>query len=213
MHRCFAKAVLVAFIAAFIATAPTDVRAAHDPIGHCGCITEANATTDGLIGGFIGALLGELIGKQVLRRSAQRELAAEDELRRRRQTTTDESNLKQIATALEEYSVDNGGKFPASLDKLEPPYLNMTPYIPGSDPPVKYIYDNPALNPKYGTWDLRDNGAFDPTLDNLRNITNDHLCTKQTCTFIIYIENGGLYGMPCGSESGLHFDPEYMMLY
>lgn len=37
------------------------------------------------------------------------------------------SNLKNIATALESYSVDNGGRYPSELTELTPQYLKIVP--------------------------------------------------------------------------------------
>ncbi len=44
--------------------------------------------------------------------------------------TSCKSNLKNIATALEMYSTDNGGRYPDSLEQLTPEYLKALPICP-----------------------------------------------------------------------------------
>ena|GEM_PF-3494650 len=190
--------VVAAMLTAIVAGAPLGSDAQNEQSYHALSmpVVMTNSTNGALIGSFIGGLIGVLIGRRVFRdRYYERELAAENELRRRHRTDDDIGNLKRIATALEEYMVDNSGKFPKTLDELRLPYLNSAPYVPETDPPQEYTYDNPAINPKFGAWDLRDNGTFDPTQDNLRNFITNHLCTKDTCKYIIYAESGGIGGI------------------
>lgn len=54
---------------------------------------------------------------------------------RSRASTSCKSNLKNTATALEMYSVDNHGYYPANLAQLTPNYLKIVPNCPstGSD--------------------------------------------------------------------------------
>ncbi|MDQ6781563.1 MAG: type II secretion system protein GspG [Candidatus Eremiobacteraeota bacterium] len=156
----------------------------------------ASGTGNALLAGFVGALLGELLGRTIIRRAAQQELAAEQELRRERLTEDDEARLKMIATALEEFSVDNGGAYPATLADLKPPYLNEgSKLIPGTDPEDRYVYERPSPVPGGGAYDIRDDGRFDPTLDKLHNAIDHTLCTHATCRYIIYLQSGGLYGI------------------
>lgn len=156
----------------------------------------ASGSGNALVAGFVGALLGELLGRTILRRTAQQELAAEQELRRERLTEDDEARLKTIATALEEYSVDNSGAYPATLADLKPPYLNeASSLIPGTDPEDRYVYERPSSVPGGGAYDIRDDGKFDPTLDKLRNAVDHTLCTRATCRYIIYLQSGGLFGV------------------
>lgn len=42
------------------------------------------------------------------------------------------SNLRNIATALESYMLDNAGQLPASLSALPPAHLNSIPTCPGA---------------------------------------------------------------------------------
>lgn len=46
--------------------------------------------------------------------------------------TACKSNLKNIGTALEMYSTDNGGKYPEGLDALTPNYLKTIPQCPAA---------------------------------------------------------------------------------
>jgi hypothetical protein len=46
--------------------------------------------------------------------------------------TACKSNLKNIGTALEMYSTDNGGKYPKGLDALTPKYLKTIPECPAA---------------------------------------------------------------------------------
>lgn len=48
------------------------------------------------------------------------------------QTTACKSNLKNIGTALEMYSTDNGGRYPTQLSKLTPDYLRTMPTCPSA---------------------------------------------------------------------------------
>ncbi|MBI3924483.1 MAG: hypothetical protein HY319_02990 [Armatimonadetes bacterium] len=46
------------------------------------------------------------------------------------QLTACKSNLKNLGTALEMYSIDNGGLYPTTLDRLAPEYLKTVPTCP-----------------------------------------------------------------------------------
>ena len=159
-----------------------------------GTLSPASAATNNAgtwIGTFVAALLGSLIGHHITLRQDERIQAAADA---RRRTEEDEGGLKTIATALEEYAVDHNGAFPSSLDALKPLYYNRPPWIPESDPPAQYRYDKPALDPRWGAWDIIDNGAYDPTLHALRD-PDGSLCTRATCRYIVYAESEGLIGL------------------
>ncbi len=180
-------------LCAVLAAAPVNPR----PLVASIALSVANSSTNAFIAAFIGALLGELLGKHVSQKTAQQELAAEEELRRQQLTERDESGLKTIATAIEEYRVDNGGAYPKSLTDLSPTYLRAgSRIIPGSDPVTEYVYEHPASDPNFGDYDVKDNGAFDPTLDRLVNARDRSICTRQTCKYIIYAQGFGLAGVP-----------------
>jgi hypothetical protein len=151
-----------------------------------------NSTAGALLGGFVGALIGELVGHHIALQSDVREQEMLDAVRR---TSEDEAALKGLATALEEYAVDHNGTYPATLAALGPPYLSRQPWIPESNPPAMYRYENPAARSQWGTWDIADNGAFDPTLHDLR-APNGSICTHETCKFIVYAQSQGLVGAP-----------------
>jgi hypothetical protein len=151
----------------------------------------------GFWGGFLGGLLVVLLfGRHPHQASATEQLAAMAEIRRQQMTETDIMNEKQIATAVEEFSVDNGGKYPPHLADLKPPYLSGARYVPGSDPPVTYIYEQPAADPSWGPYDIRDDGSLDPILDKLLNVKNRQRCTKATCKYIIDTQAFGIVGSP-----------------
>ena len=155
-------------------------------------VRAANGNASALIGGFLGALLGELIAHHISVGSDRR---VQQELLHNQMTIDDENNLKRIATALEEYSVDHNGTFPAQLASLQPLYLPTMSWVPGSDPPVPYRYEIPASRPQWGKWDIVDAGTSDPTLSKLR-APDDSLCTTKTCKYIVYAESTGLVGAP-----------------
>jgi hypothetical protein len=148
--------------------------------------------TGSWIGAFVGALLGEIVGHHFVLRSDQH---IQEQLDLERRTDEDEAALKGLATALEEYAVDHDGTFPATLDALRPTYFPRPPWIPESEPPAAYKYENPAARPDWGRWDIVDNGAFDPTMHKLR-AADGTACTRSSCTFIIYAESVGLIGAP-----------------
>lgn len=152
----------------------------------------ASGNAGAVIGGFIGALLGELLARHI---GVQADLRAEAELRHQRLTETDQGNLKQMGTALEEYAVDHNGSFPKTLVELTPLYLHSLPWVPGSDPPASYLYEFPASRQEWGTWDIVDDGSLDPTLYKLRALDGT-LCTHATCKHIVYAESTGLVGAP-----------------
>jgi hypothetical protein len=156
-----------------------------------------NAFWGGLIGGVAGGLLAVLLfGHHRQMPTPEDQLAAMAEVRREQMTETDIANEKMIATSLEEYAVDNGGKYPPTLGKLVPTYVRSVPFIPGSDPPTLYRYEFPAENPAWGLWDIKDDGSCDPTLYKLLNVTTKRRCTKETCRYIIYAQNLGVVGVP-----------------
>jgi hypothetical protein len=152
----------------------------------------AVVTAGALLGAFFGAFLGELLGHHVALQSDVHEQALLDNTRR---TSEDEAALKTLATSLEEYAVDHNGEYPAALEDLPKLYLSTPPWIPETNPPAQYRYDNPAVNADWGKWDLVDNGAFDPTLHNLR-APDGTVCTHETCTLIVYAQSQGLIGAP-----------------
>ncbi len=155
-----------------------------------------NSFWNGFVGGLAAGLLTVLLfGHHHHPPNPEDQLVAMAELRHEQMTETDIMNEKQIATALEEYAVDNNGSYPSDLKRLIPTYLHYIPYIPASDPPAVYTYEHPASNPAWGEFVIKDDGAFDPTLDNLINAESRQRCTKTTCKYIIYGQAFGVEGL------------------
>lgn len=157
----------------------------------------ANASWAAFLAGLVGVLVGLIIGKHSLADPGARQLAEMAEVRRQELTQTDATRMKSLATALEEYAVDNNGKYPAKLDDLKPPYLSAAvTIIPASDPATQYTYENPPSDPAFGLYDIKDNGMFDPSLLKLHQGTTGHVCTPQTCKYIVYAQAIGMIGLP-----------------
>jgi hypothetical protein len=155
-----------------------------------------NSFWNGFVGGLAAGLLTILLfGHHHHQPTPEDQLAAMAELRREQLTETDIMNETQIATALEEYAVDNAGNYPRDLKKLIPTYLHYIPCIPGSDPPTEYTYEHPASNPAWGEFVIKDDGTLDPTLDTLINADSRQRCTKLTCKYIVYGQAFGVAGL------------------
>ena len=103
------------------------------------------------------------------------------------QTAACEGNEKQIATAMEEYAVDNNGTYTATLPAL---YLAVTPKDPVNN--VNYVITAPVGgNATYGSYEVQDTGGHDrTTMGNLNKAGVK--CT--TCTTVQYYQNQGLNG-------------------
>jgi hypothetical protein len=61
------------------------------------------------------------------------------------------SNLKNLATALEMYSTDNAGHYPASLSQVTPNYLKFIPQCPAAGK-VTYRYARAEHPEAYTVW-------------------------------------------------------------
>jgi hypothetical protein len=157
----------------------------------------ADSTTD-FFAGFLGGLIAVLLfGRRHPGSPAGDELAQMAQVRSQQLAEMDVANLKSLATSLEEFAVDHNGSYPAELSDLVPTYAHSgTFFVPGSNPPVQYVYEHPAADPAWGQYDLKDDGSFDPTLYTLRNVQSQRLCTRQTCAHIMYLQNAGLVGGP-----------------
>jgi prepilin-type N-terminal cleavage/methylation domain-containing protein len=100
------------------------------------------------------------------------------------QTAACEGNEKQIATAMEEYAVDNNGTYTATLPAL---YLAVTP----KDPVNNVAYTITATAGTYGSYEIVDGGGHDAT--TMGNLNKAGVkCT--TCTTVQYFQNSGLNG-------------------
>ena len=103
------------------------------------------------------------------------------------QTAACEGNEKQIATAMEEYAVDNQGTYTATLPVL---YLAVTP----KDPVNNAAYVINAAAGAYGSYQIADTGGHDKTTMGNLNQSAGATCGQATCTSVLYNQNRGLLG-------------------
>jgi len=105
------------------------------------------------------------------------------------QTSGCEMNEKMLATAEEEYSVDNGG-FYISLSSLTTPYLLTVP----TDPVKKgNTYSINTASGSYGSYQISDSGGHDST--TMATVTLDGSSTPcSTCTSVVWDQNTGIRG-------------------
>ena len=108
-------------------------------------------------------------------------------------TAACEGNEKQIATAMEEYSVDNGGSYPTAFTGLTTPYLSTQI----TDPVAKgnaYSINNPAsISAKDGSYEIVDSGGHDTTTTGALTTTAGAACGT-TCATILYAQASGIHG-------------------
>jgi len=106
------------------------------------------------------------------------------------QTAACEGNEKQIATAMEEYSVDHGGAYPDNFGtgQLTTPYLNFTPV----DPAGGAAYTITNTSGTYGSYEISDGGAHDTTTTTGLHKSDGTACT--TCSGVRYQQSGGIIG-------------------
>ena len=113
------------------------------------------------------------------------------------QTAACEGNERQIATALEEYAVDTGGKYPPSgvvaAGMLGPtePYLASTPLDPVTQAPYHFV--TPSTNARCTivtgtTYEIDDAGGHDGTV----KIVNGALGDRS----VIYCSGSGITSSP-----------------
>jgi general secretion pathway protein G len=104
-------------------------------------------------------------------------------------TSACEMNEKMIATAEEEYSVDNSGLYVA-LASLTTPYLATVP----TDPVKKgNAYSINTTTGAYGSYQLSDSGGHDST--TMLQITQDGSSASCTsCTSVLWDQNSGIRG-------------------
>jgi prepilin-type N-terminal cleavage/methylation domain-containing protein len=105
------------------------------------------------------------------------------------QTAACEGNEKQIATAMEEYAVDNQGTYTQNLPAL---YLAVTPKDPVNN--VAYGIVAPAGGGAYGSYQISDTGGHDKTTMGNLNQLAGATCGQATCTSVQYNQNRGLIG-------------------
>ncbi len=104
-------------------------------------------------------------------------------------TASCEMNEKMLATAEEEYSVDNGGQYIA-LSSLTTPYLTGLP----TDPVNKgNAYSINTTVGAYGSYEVSDSGGHDST--TMTTITLEGSTTPcATCTTVLWDQNSGVRG-------------------
>jgi prepilin-type N-terminal cleavage/methylation domain-containing protein len=103
------------------------------------------------------------------------------------QTSACEDNEKGIATAMEEYAVDNAGQYTSSLPAT---YLLQQP----RDPVNGSLYNISAVAGAYGSYQVTDNGGHDmSTMGNL-NQSGGGSCGVSTCSSVLFDQNAGLIG-------------------
>jgi prepilin-type N-terminal cleavage/methylation domain-containing protein len=102
------------------------------------------------------------------------------------QTAACEGNEKQIATAMEEYAVDNQGIYTTTLPAL---YLAVTPKDPVNN--VNYVISTSIV--AAGSYQIQDTGGHDKTtMGNLNKA--GATCGQTLCTSVLYNQNSGLQG-------------------
>ena len=105
------------------------------------------------------------------------------------QTAACEGNEKQIATAMEEYAVDNQGTYTPTLPAL---YLAVTPKDPVNN--AAYVITAPVGGGAYGSYQINDTGGHDKTTMGNLNQGSGTTCGQATCTSVLYNQNSGLQG-------------------
>ncbi|MBV8280820.1 MAG: zinc-ribbon domain-containing protein [Candidatus Eremiobacteraeota bacterium] len=107
----------------------------------------------------------------------------------------DESNLKQIAVAVERYAVDHNGAYPDNLPQLVPKYLIKLPAVPGGDGTGAYDYHHPASVQPDAKYEIWDDGSMDPTtMSRLPRGPNGPPCEQQ-CKYVVYLADVGIIGI------------------
>ena len=104
-------------------------------------------------------------------------------------TAACEGNEKQLATAEEEYSVDNGGAY-ASLSALTTPYISTTI----TDPVKKgnaYTVTIPGTGAN-GSYQIVDSGGHDTTTTT--NLTQTGGAACASCASVLYAPASGIHG-------------------
>jgi type IV pilus assembly protein PilA len=104
-------------------------------------------------------------------------------------TSACEMNEKMLATAEEEYSVDNSGLY-VPLASLTTPYLSQIPTDPVA---AGAAYTIVTTSGAYGSYEIQDSGGHDTTTTiNVIKEGGTTLCTN--CTSLLWDQNGGVRG-------------------
>jgi prepilin-type N-terminal cleavage/methylation domain-containing protein len=109
-------------------------------------------------------------------------------------TAACEGNEKQIATAEEEYAVDNGGAYASPLGTaLTTPYLSVLitdPVHSGN------TYTINITAGAYGSYLISDSGGHDTTTTTSLTETTGATCSGASCGSVVYAQNSGVHGKP-----------------
>ncbi len=105
-------------------------------------------------------------------------------------TAACEGNEKQLATAEEEYSVDNGGSY-ASLAVLTTPYISVVVTDPVSKG-NKYTVTIPGAGSN-GSYQITDAGSHDSTTTISLTKSDGTACAA--CRSILYAQASGIHGL------------------
>jgi len=118
------------------------------------------------------------------------------------QMAANQANLRQIATALEEYAVDHHGQYPDRLAQLQPAYLKSLPEIPGETSGGTYTYHRPAVSPVAAAYDVWDDGTMDSATFGRIARAGGGTCTDSpmriptACKYVVYVAGSGIVGVP-----------------
>ena len=105
-------------------------------------------------------------------------------------TSSCEMNEKMLATAVEEYSVDNGGAYP-TLATLTTPYLTQVPTDPVKKGNAYGI--NTTVSATYGSYEVYDAGGHDST--TLTSVIKEGTTGPcSSCTTVLWDQNSGVRG-------------------
>ena len=105
-------------------------------------------------------------------------------------TAACEGNEKQLATAEEEYSVDNGGGY-VSLSGLTTPYISVVITDPVAKGNAYTVTLNAAGNVN-GSYTITDSGGHDTTTTTSLTATGGAACTA--CASVLYAQASGIHG-------------------
>ena len=103
------------------------------------------------------------------------------------QTSACEDNEKSLATAMEEYAVDNAGQYTSTLPAT---YLQQVP----KDPVTGTTYVINAVAGAFGSYQISDSGGHDKTTMGNLSQSSGTTCGTSTCTSVLFNQNSGLIG-------------------
>ena len=108
-------------------------------------------------------------------------------------TAACEGNEKQIATAMEEYSVDNGGSYPTALVQLTTPYLSTQITDPVHAANAYNVHTPATIAVANGSYEIYDAGGHDTTTTTSLTKSTGAACGAG-CQSVIYAQASGIHG-------------------